>query len=130
MCMVHREFHLKHSRISIVFQLVIILLIIFILYQLLNILFLIFSIILLLLSFLLFNKKEKTEYLAYLDDDVWSLKFKNNKEIYRVGIKNILNHQLYVVVQFKQSEQKPIVIWFDQLNRTQWKNLKVLSVLK
>lgn len=130
MCMVHREFHLKHSRISIVFQLVIILLIIFILYQSLNILFLIFSIILLVVSFLLFNKKEKIEYLAYLDDDVWSLKFKSNKEIYRIGIKNILNHQLYVVVQFKQSEQKPIVIWFDQLNRTQWKNLKVLSVLK
>ncbi|MDY6458864.1 hypothetical protein [Acinetobacter faecalis] len=121
---------MKHSRISIVFQLVIILLIIFILYQLLNILFLIFSIILLVISFLFFNKKEKIEYLAYLDDDVWSLKIKNNKEIYRVGIKNILNHQLYVVVQFKQSEQKPIVIWFDQLNRTQWKNLKVLSVLK
>ena len=75
-------------------------------------------------------KEEKIEYLAYLDDDVWSLKFKNNKQIYTVGIKNILNHQLYVVIQFKQSEQKPIVIWFDQLNRTQWKNLKVLSVLK
>lgn len=128
--MVHREFHLKHSRISVVFQLVIILLIIFILYQSSNVLFLIFSIILLVISFLLFNKKEKIEYLAYLDDDVWSLKFKNNKQIYRVSIKNILNHQLYVVIQFKQSEQKPIVIWFDQLNRTQWKNLKVLSVLK
>lgn len=55
--MVHKEFHLKHSRISIVFQLVIILLIIFILYPLLNIVFFIFSIILLIISFLFFHKK-------------------------------------------------------------------------
>lgn len=128
--MVHKEFHLKHSRFSIVFQFVIILLIIFILYQVLSILFFIIAVVLLLLSFFFFNQKQEIEYFAYLDDAVWSLKFKNNKKIYRVKIQNILNHQLYIVIQLKDSDCKSFVIWFDQLNRMQWKNLKILSVLK
>lgn len=101
--MVHREFHLKHSRISIVFQLMIILLIIlliiFVIYQLLTILVLIFSVVVLALSFLRFNQKVKVEYFAYLDDDIWSLKYKNNNKVYRVRSKNVLNYQLYVVVE-------------------------------
>lgn len=128
--MVHKEFHLKHSRISIVFQLVIILLIIFILYPLLNIVFFIFSIILLIISFLFFHKKAHIEYFAYLDEDVWSLKYNNNEKIYRVELQRILNHQLYIVVYLKKSEQKPLVVWFDQLDRDEWKNLKKLAILK
>lgn len=128
--MVHKEFHLKHSRISIVFQLVIILLIIFILYPLLNTVFFIFSIVLLIISFLFFHKKAHIEYFAYLDEDVWSLKYKNNEKIYRVELQRILNHQLYIVVYLKQSEQKSFVIWFDQLDCDQWKNLKKLAILK
>lgn len=128
--MAHKEFHLKHSRISIVFQFVIILLIIFVLYHVLNILFFTIFIVLLALTFLLFNKKEKIEYFAYLDGDVWSLKYRNNNKIYRVGIQNILNHQLYVVIKLEQSEHKSFIIWFDQLNTTQWKKLKNFSILK
>lgn len=128
--MVHKEFHLKHSRISIVFQMVIILLIIFILYPLLNIVFFIFSIVLLIISFLFFRKKAHIEYFAYLDEDVWSLKYKNNEKIYRVELQRILNHQLYIVVYLKKSEQKPLVVWFDQLDRDEWKNLKKLAILK
>lgn len=128
--MAHKEFQLKHSRFSIVFQLVIILLISFILYQVLSVQFFSVALALLFLSLFFFKQKSQIEYFAYLDDDVWSLKFQNNKKIHRVKIKNILNHQLYVVIEFEQSEHKPLIIWLDQLNRIQWKNLKILSLLK
>lgn len=127
--MVHREFRLKHSRISIVFQLMIILLIVFVIYQLLTILVLIFSVVVLALSFLRFNQKVKVEYFAYLDDDIWSLKYKNNNKVYRVRSKNVLNYQLYVVVELSQSEHKSFIVWYDQLDEKQWKKLKTLSLL-
>ncbi|MFC6053423.1 hypothetical protein A6M14_13355 [Acinetobacter sp. Ac_877] len=61
---------------------------------------------------------------------MWSLKYNNNEKIYRVELQRILNHQLYIAVYLKKSEQKPLVVWFDQLDRDEWKNLKKLAILK
>ena len=123
--MVRNSFDLKRSRFEIAFQMLIFLLIVYFLYQVLSPVFLILSLIVLLVSYFYFFKKEKFDYFARLDDDIWSLRHRTSKKIERVELDYCIDHQFYIVFYFKDHHQRSLVIWRDQLNSKQWKALKV-----
>ncbi|GJC31637.1 hypothetical protein KAM398_05260 [Acinetobacter sp. KAM398] len=77
--------------------------------------------------------------LDQLDDREWSISYlvprvvsqqikstARQTEIQRVELHQVIDHQIYIVLEFQQAV-KPVVIWCDQVSKTQWKALKVLA---
>ena len=120
MCTVHKSFVLKRSRIQIAFQLMIFIVLFYFFYQLL---------VLGLIIFYYFYKCRQVEYFAHLDQNEWSLKYFDQDNVYRVIPSKFLDHQLYIVVYFKNKTTKNMIVWCDQLEKQQWKQLKVLVKL-
>lgn len=71
-------------------------------------------------------KIPKAVYLAYLDDEQWTLIIQHKTPIkQRIIIQHMIDHLLYIVVYFESEQQKQsIIIWQDQLDSLHWKGLK------
>ena len=77
--------------------------------------------------------------LDQLDDREWSISYlvpriasqhikstARQTETQRVQLRQVIDHQVYIVLEFQQAF-KSVVIWCDQVSKTQWKALKVLA---
>lgn len=129
MCTVHKSFVLKRSRIQIAFQLMIFIVLFYFFYQLLSLFLFCLFVVLGLIIFYYFYKRRQVEYFAHLDQNEWSLKYFDQDNVYRVIPSKFLDHQLYIVVYFKNKTTKNMIVWCDQLEKQQWKQLKVLVKL-
>ena len=128
--MVHDHYVLKHSRLSIVFQLIFLMLILILLSQLISIYFLIPATLALIAIWIMFRRHKRVEYLQQLEQDLWSIQYANDPKVYRVKIRQILNHGLYVVLYFEQSKHQSLVIWRDQVALLAWKRLLMRAKLQ
>ena len=139
MCMAKQQFQLKPSVIAIVFQLMIALLIVWLLLQVLSLWLSIICIIIVALTYFKFVRARRILGLDQLDDREWSISYlvprvpsqhlkstARQTEIQRVELRQVIDHQIYIVLEFQQAF-KPVVIWCDQVSKTQWKALKVLA---
>ena len=126
---VHLNYQLKPSRLLLVFQLSCLLIILFVWYQtLINMLFVIMS-MLSCASYLLFLKQDRIVALVQLDETDWTIQYARSKCTYRVQIKKIINHQLYIVVFFQTKKIKSMLIFSDELHKKSWKSLTIRSKL-
>ena len=127
--MVSDHYELKHSRLSIVFQLSFVFMMSIVLFQLSHLwvwgLLTLASVLIL----ILFRRQERVIDLQYLDQDQWSIRYQNNPKIHRVHIREILDHRLYVVIYFKEKKEKNLVIWRDQVPLLAWKRLLMRAKL-
>ena len=139
MCMAKQQFQLKPSVIAIVFQLMIALLIVWLLLQVLSLWLSIICIIIVAWTYFKFVRARRILGLDQLDDREWSISYlvprvpsqhlkstARQTEIQRVELHQVIDHQIYIVLEFQQAF-KPVVIWCDQVSKTQWKALKVLA---
>ena len=121
------NFHFLNSRYSLVFQLSFEAIILFFAFNIMSLIYVILIAILLNLSLFYFRKSQlKLELLIQLDKKDWTLKYKN-QESELVEIKRIINHYFYIIVY---TEKNNLVIWRDQVNIKQWKQLLILINVK
>ncbi len=123
MFMVSEYYALKRSRVSIVFQLSVLLLISVVLFFTLNLVAAIACLLGMLATWIGFRHSAKLQYLQHLDQSEWSLKFQNKSTIQRVRLEKMIQHHFYVVIYFHDKKHKPVVIWKDQLDLLSWKKL-------
>lgn len=139
MCMAKQQFQLKPSVIAIVFQLMIALLIVWLLLQVLSLWLSIICIIIVAWTYFKFVRARRILGLDQLDDREWSISYlvpgvasqhikstARQTETQRVQLRQVIDHQIYIVLEFQQAF-KPVVIWCDQVSKTEWKALKVLA---
>ena len=139
MCMAKQQFQLKPSLIAIVFQLMIALLIVWLLLQMLTPWLSVICIVIIVWTYFKFVRANRIVGLDQLDDREWSISYlvprvvsqqikstARQTEIQRVELHQVIDHQIYIVLEFQQAV-KPVVIWCDQVSKTQWKALKVLA---
>ena len=139
MCMAKQQFQLKPSVIAIVFQLMIALLIVWLLLQVLSLWLSIICIIIVAWTYFKFVRARRILGLDQLDDREWSISYLAPRvvsqqikstarqiEIQRVQLRQVIDHQIYIVMEF-QPAFKPVVIWYDQVSKAEWKALKVLA---
>lgn len=127
--MANRSFQLKRSRLAMVFQLSILGLLGLVLQQTLP---MGFGLLAWLLGFIIYGialKAPQALYFEHLEAQQWSLLYTGTDRLQRVSIDHMVDHQLYIVVHFQNTEVKSLLIWNDQLSRTQWKALKKLAHL-
>ena len=120
----YNAFHLKRSRMMIVFQAVFFVLMMLGLFQVLHP---ILGIILLLVGCLLWwmhFRQPYVEHLEQLDHAEWSFKMSNSTQIQCGQIAKMLDHHFYIIVYFSDQKLKPLVIWQDQMPLNVWKMLK------
>ncbi|MDM1754758.1 MULTISPECIES: hypothetical protein [Acinetobacter] len=137
--MAKQQFQLKPSLIAIVFQLMIALLIVWLLLQMLTPWLSVICIVIIGWTYFKFVRANRIVGLDQLDDREWSISYlvprvvsqqikstARQTEIQRVELHQVIDHQIYIVLEFQQAV-KPVVIWCDQVSKTQWKALKVLA---
>lgn len=137
--MAKQQFQLKPSVIAIVFQLMIALLIVWLLLQVLSLWLSIICIIIVAWTYFKFVRARRILGLDQLDDREWSISYlvpgvasqhikstARQTETQRVQLRQVIDHQIYIVLEFQQAF-KPVVIWCDQVSKTEWKALKVLA---
>ncbi|OAL77741.1 hypothetical protein AY606_09825 [Acinetobacter sp. SFB] len=127
--MANRSFQLKRSRLAFVFQLIIFTLIIVFLQQLLSPWLWLICVLLGVLAYAYGLKAPQPMCFEHLEAREWSLTSVKSEQIKRVSISHIIDHQLYIVVYFQHFQEKPLLIWIDQLPLKQWKALKKLAKL-
>lgn len=123
MFMVSERYVLKHSRVSIVFQLLMWTLIAIVLFSTINLVAATLCVLGMLIAWIWFGRAPKLHYLQHLDQSEWSLKFQNNDSIQRVSLDKLIQHHFYIVIYFQNKKHKPVLIWKDQLDLTSWKKL-------
>ena len=139
MCMAKQQFQLKPSLIAIVFQLMIALLIVWLLLQVLSLWLSVVCIAIVAWTYFKFVRARRIVGLDQLDDREWSISYlvpriasqhikstARQTETQRVQLRQVIDHQVYIVLEFQQAF-KSVVIWCDQVSKTQWKALKVLA---
>ena len=137
--MAKQQFQLKPSVIAIVFQLMIALLIVWLLLQVLSLWLSIICIIIVAWTYFKFVRARRILGLDQLDDREWSISYlvprvpsqhlkstARQTEIQRVELRQVIDHQIYIVMEFQQAFQ-PLVIWCDQVSKAEWNALKVLA---
>lgn len=127
--MVREHYELKRSRLSIVFQLLLLLIISLVIFLTIDFTISIMSLFGMLLGFAWFLARPQLNNLAHLDHNEWSLKFTTDEKIHRVTFIKMINHHFYVVIYFNHNKQKSVVIWKDQLDVQSWKRLIMRSHL-
>lgn len=127
--MANRSFQLKRSRLAFVFQLIIFTLMIVLLQQLLQPWLWLIVVLLGVIAYVYGLKVPQPMYFEHLDARECSLSSTKSSSIKRVSISHIIDHQLYIVVYFQHFQEKPLLIWIDQLPLQQWKALKKLAKL-
>ena len=118
------RFKLKRSRIGLCFQLCMLFLIAWLFYQSLAWWLQILLLIVAGLGLLYFLNTVRIIQIQHLDQQEWSLIWSTG-QLTRDRIQHVIDHQLYVVIYFEQN--KPLVIWYDQVPWKDWKRLKVLA---
>ncbi|MCH7337354.1 hypothetical protein [Acinetobacter sp. NIPH 2699] len=130
MYMANRVFELQYSRFAIVLQLFIFMIIISLLYPFLPILLWLLCIVIMGVAWFIFQKKPQIQRFEYLEDQDWSFCFSHLPQaIQHRKIRQIIDHQCYIVIYFYDPLHLPCIIWWDQLSILQWKNLKILAKL-
>ena len=137
--MAKQQFQLKPSIIAIVFQLMIALLIVWLLLQVLSLWLSVVCIAIVTWTYFKFVRARRIVGLDQLDDREWSISYlvpriasqhikstARQTETQRVQLRQVIDHQVYIVLEFQQAF-KSVVIWCDQVSKTQWKALKVLA---
>lgn len=130
---VYHEFLLQSSRLKWVIHIVAWLILQILLYQLLiSQWYFIAVLISVICSVFFIYQQPNIIYLGHLDGNEWTLveQSKQNNITHRVHIVNMIDHLLYIVVFFDDTEYSSIVIWQDQLSPTAWKALKTRSKYK
>ncbi|WP_407304844.1 hypothetical protein [Acinetobacter sp.] len=127
--MANRSFQLKRSRLAFVFQLSIFTLLIVLLQQLLSPWLWLIVVLLGVIAYVYGLKVPQPMCFEHLDAREWSLSSTKSSSIKRVSISHIIDHKLYIVVYFQHFQEKPLLIWIDQLPLQQWKALKKLAKL-
>lgn len=126
--MVNHQFQLKRSLLALLFQLGMLLLIGIIWFQLFPFYIFLIAIFLAIIAYLAFLRRSKMRFLAYLDQDLWSIQWRNHSKIEHVQLYRVIDHHIYIVLYFKQNRNSQI-IWRDQVSLNQWKQLKVMAKL-
>ncbi|BBF76598.1 hypothetical protein N5J48_05535 [Acinetobacter ursingii] len=126
--MVNHQFQLKRSLLALLFQLGMLLLIGIIWFQLFPFYIFLIAIFLAIIAYLAFLRRSKMRSLAYLDQDLWSIQWRNHSKIEHVQLYRVIDHHIYIVLYFKQNRNSQI-IWRDQVSLNQWKQLKVMAKL-
>ena len=121
--MVNEHYSLKHSRLSIVFQLLLLMLIAVMMFLTFTMGIALICVLAMFATWRWFNRAEKLHYLQQLDQSEWSLKFENQSTTYRVRLEKMVQHHFYIVIYFQNKKHKPVIIWKDQLDRIAWKAL-------
>ena len=121
--MVNERYTLKHSRLSTVFQFLVLMLISVALFSTLHLVVAVMCLLGMLAAWIWFKRAAKLQYLQHLDQLEWSLKFQNKSTIQRVRLEKMIQHYFYVVIYFQDKKHKPVLIWKDQLDLISWKKL-------
>ncbi len=129
MSMAKHCFQLKRSRLAYIFQLSIFALLVVLLQQLLPTWLWLLCIVLGVLTYICGLKAPQPFYFEHLHAREWSLSHSKAEQVKRVSISHLIDHQLYIVVYFQHVQEKPLLIWVDQLPFKQWKELKKLVKL-
>lgn len=125
--MVNRSFNLRPSRLAIVFQLSILSIITALLYLLLPLWAWFICCLVAVLSYLWCLRLPPAMQLEYLADRDWTLSCLGLDVVKHVQISHVIDHQVYMVVYFQHFQEKPLLIWCDQVSWQEWKHLKLLA---
>ena len=120
----YHAFHLKRSRMMIVFQAVFFILMMFGLVQLLHPVVVVIVILVGFLLWIMHFRQPYVEHLEQLDHAEWSFKISSSTQIQRSQVTGMFDHQFYVILYFSNQKLKPLIIWQDQLPLISWKMLK------
>lgn len=120
--MVADRYVLQGSRISIAFQCVFLMVIAIVLTVLIHPLIVVLCLLFCLAIRFIFKPKH-VETFEHLDQEFWSIKFKDNPQVKRVSLLKMIDHYFYIVAYFDEKNPSQIVIWKDQVDPIQWKRL-------
>ena len=122
---IRESYTLKHSRLAIVFQVILgLLLSVLFNFLLVPLLWLLISLLVLLASWHHLSTRPRLLRLEYLDQQDWSLQFASSTSAVTVQVNKWLQHGIYIVLYYQTGQgQHSIVIWRDQLNQFEWKQL-------
>lgn len=127
--MVKQRFTLQPSRLAKAVQLVLLSLLLTVLYSLLPLAIWLLCAMSSAGFYLLFLRRPQPLCFEHLAADEWSLQYTRPQPISRVIIRQIVDHQLYIVIYFKAAQSQPVLVWRDQLSFLQWKQLRMLAKL-
>ncbi len=125
----HLNFVFKRSRIAIALHGFLLLLMTYCLYQTMHWLLWLSCVLFAMVSYFIYLKRPLAAQLEYLAEDDWSLKYTENNRVLSVKIDKVIDHQLYVLIHFKDKKQHSLLIWHDQASKLQWKSLKTRAKL-
>ena len=127
MFMAKQSFHLKRSRFAIAFHFSIFFLLMWVLSFTLSDTLWIACGVLGIIFYVLFARKnqKRVHSLSHLDGRQWTVVQDKHQDT--VEISHLIDHQFYIVIYFQHFKAKPVLIWWDQVARKDWKELKKLA---
>ena len=78
----------------------------------------------------LFRAQAQVEHFQHLDQQHWSIQYKNNPKIQSVSLHKIIDHYFYLVFYFEEKKHSSLVIWKDQIDLAAWKRLRTHAKLQ
>lgn len=126
---VMNTFVLKPSQLSIGFQSVILVLMAMIFYFSVGIIFAGILILCAIVAMFVFKSRAQVAIFEHLDQNRWSIQYKNNPVIGSVILRNVIDHHFYIACYFEEKKPSSLIIWRDQVELKQWKYLKTYAKL-
>ncbi|MGQ9373557.1 hypothetical protein ACUM6W_06950 [Acinetobacter tandoii] len=124
--MANTAYYLKRSRVTIVFQIGLLLLIQCLVSVLLPAWLAVVILIILLFSWWMHSKRSTLHYFQAFSTDEWSIQ-SIDQAVKHMRLTRVLDHHFYIVLYFQQQSSCSYVIWYDQLTLVEWKKLKLLA---
>lgn len=128
---IHFHYPLKPSRLAKLFQWGCLLLILFVIYHIHSFFILLLSAVLG-VGYIYYRSQricQQVVLLSHLDQSDWSVQYLYPTQVKRIQVDCVLDYKLYFVILIKQSTEKNLVIWYDQLQRNSLKSLKIRAKL-
>lgn len=123
-----QAFLLKPSILALVFQVMVFIFVGALLFQLLAFWLWLIAILFAVLSYAWCMRRPPEVHFQHLDEREWTLTAKQ-QQVKHVQISHVIDHQIYIVVYFQHFQEKPLLIWCDQVSWQEWKRLKILAKL-
>lgn len=124
-----QAFLLKPSVLALVFQAMIFILIAALLFQLLALWLWAIAMIVAIASYAFCIRRPPSVHFQHLDEREWTVTQAQQQQVKHVQISHVIDHHLYIVVYFQYFQEKPLLIWCDQVSWKEWKRLKTLAKL-
>ena len=124
-----QAFIVKRSYLAVMFHFLIFVVLMVVLYKLLTVWLWAICLLIAVVAYVMCMRFPPMLLLQHLHEREWTLKSSKDEKVKQVQISHVIDHRLYIVIYFQHFQEKPLLIWCDQVAWKDWKRLKTLSKL-